>query len=49
MHELEFVNIQKRKKHFRHKNSCDVHYDMTKWHKNLQDKFEKKYLKDMLT
>ena len=39
-HNLIFVKRKKGKSYFKHKNSCDVHYDMTKWHKDWQDKFE---------
>lgn len=41
-HKLCFVNSIKKKKYFRHVNSSDIHYDMTIWHKEWQNKFQQK-------
>ena len=43
-HELLFVNSEKINKYFRHKNKEDcVGYDMTEWHIEWQNEFNKKY------
>ncbi len=40
-HELIFVNGEKKKAYFKHKNSCDIVSDMTIWHNEWQNNFKK--------
>lgn len=43
-HELIFADCEKMNKYFRHKNAEDCKgYDMTLWHRNWQESFDKKY------
>jgi hypothetical protein len=44
-HILTFQNCKTRKCYFRHKNSNDISYDMTKWHKSWQNNFTETEIK----
>lgn len=40
-HDLIFVNAEKRRKHFRHKNKNDLNNEISDWHLDWQAKFER--------